>query len=163
MSKNRRDLEIVAEPGKPTIVIRRTFDAPKQLLWDVSTKPEHLRNWWGPHELKLIVCEIDLRVGGKYRLVSRAPDGGEAEFYGEFKELSPPDLLVRTFVFAPYPDAPALETVLFEERDGKTRMTTPLVQVSVEARDGMLNAGMEPGMIETHARLDELLAKLQQR
>jgi uncharacterized protein YndB with AHSA1/START domain len=157
---NTFKLEVIAEPGKPTIVSHRKFAAPRSLVFDVWTKPEHMKNWWGPRDLTLVVCEIDLRVGGKYRFVHRAPDGQEFGFYGEYREVVRPERLVSTFIFEPMPEHVALETVTFEEQDGITTVSSVMLNSSVEARDGHLASGMEEGMIETYDRLDELLASL---
>jgi uncharacterized protein YndB with AHSA1/START domain len=153
-------LEIVAEPGKPTIVTRRVVIAPRALVFDAFTKPEHLRRWMGPRMLTMVSCVSDLRVGGGWRMVHRAPDGQEFGFHGEFRELVRPERIVRTFVFEPFPDQEALETLTLDEKDGKTTITTLTVHQTIEGRNGHLAHGMEAGMTEGYARLDELLALL---
>ena len=157
---NERKLELVAEPGKPTIVTRRVVNAPRSLVFDAFTKPEHLKRWMRPRALTMVICDSDLRVGGGWRMVYRAPDGQEVGFHGEFRELVRPERIVRTFVFEFVPDAEALETLLLEERDGKTTITTTTVHKTIEGRDGHLAHGMEVGMTEGYALLDELLAAL---
>ena len=158
MDERRRSaVEIVAEPGKPTIVMTRVFDAPRRLVFEVLTKPEHLERWWGPRGLTLVVCEVDLRVGGAYRFVQRAPDGQEFAFRGVYREVSPPERLVSTFVFEPMPEHEALITVTLEERNGRTTLTETTLHGSVEARDAHF-AAMEPGASESYERLGELLA-----
>ena len=159
-----RKLEIIAEPGKTSFTTRRIVDAPRALVFDAFTKCEHLKNWMGPKSLTMVSCETDLRAGGRYRFVFRAPDGSEVGFSGEFKEVARPERVVRTFVFEPMPDAAALETLELTEADGKTTITTTTLHKTVENRDGHVNSGMEAGMTEGYARLDELLAEqLQQR
>lgn len=153
------DLEIIAEAGERTIVTRRTFAAPKATLFAMWTEPRHLTRWWGPRALSLVVCEVDLRVGGAYRYVERAPDGQEFAFRGTFREIRAPDRIVRTFVFEAMPQHEAIETILFEETSGRTVVTSTLVHDSVEARDGHVASGMEPGLRETYGRLDELLGE----
>jgi uncharacterized protein YndB with AHSA1/START domain len=153
-------LEIVAEPGKPTIVTRRVVAAPRALVFDTFTKPEHLRRWMRPRALTMVVCDSDLRVGGAWRMVYRAPDGQEVGFRGEFREIVRPERIVRTFVFEPVPDSEALETFVLEERDGKTTITTTTVHKTIEGRDGHLAHGMEAGMTDGYALLDELLAAI---
>jgi len=154
-----KKLEIVAEPGKTTILTRRVVDAPRALVFDAFTKPEHLRHWMGPRTLTMVVCESDLRVGGRWRMVHRSPDGQEFALHGEFREIVRPERLVRTFVFEPMPDHEALETLTLDEREGKTTITTLTVHKTVEGRDGHLSGGrMEIGMTDGYARLDELLA-----
>lgn len=160
MSSKR--LEIIAAPDKPTILTRRVVDAPRALVFAAFTKPEHLKRWMGPRMLAMVSCESDLRVGGRYRFVHRAPDGQEFAFRGEYREVDPPSRLVRTYVFEPMPDHEALETLTLEETDGKTTITTLTVHKTIEGRDGHLSGGsMEEGMTEGYARLDELLAALQ--
>jgi uncharacterized protein YndB with AHSA1/START domain len=160
MSPSSRKLEVIADPDKPTIVTRRTFDAPRALVFDAWTKPELMKRWLGPRALEMVLCEVDLRVGGGYRYVHRAPDGQEFGFHGTYREIARPDRLVSTFVFELFPDAEAVDTLELHERDGKTTVTTTTVHKSMQARDGHLAAGMEGGMEEGYARLDELLPQM---
>jgi uncharacterized protein YndB with AHSA1/START domain len=157
-----KKLEIIAEPGKTSFTTRRIVDAPRALVFDAFTKCEHLKNWMGPKSLTMVSCESDLRAGGRYRFVFRGADGSEVGFSGEFKEVARPERVVRTFVFEPIPDAAALETLELTEADGKTTITTTTLHKTVENRDGHVNSGMEAGMTEGYARLDELLAGLLQ-
>ena len=163
MSPSSKKLEVIADPDKPTIVTRRTFDAPRALVFDAWTKPELMKRWLGPRALEMVLCEVDLRVGGGYRYVHRAPDGQEYGFHGTYREIARPDRLVSTFVFELFPDAEAVDTLELEERDGKTTVTTTTVHTSMQARDGHLAAGMERGMEEGYARLDELLPQMKAR
>jgi uncharacterized protein YndB with AHSA1/START domain len=157
---NERKLEIVAEPGKPTIVTRRVVNAPRALVFDAFTKPEHIKRWMGPRHLTIVSCVSELRVGGSWRMVYRTPDGQELGFHGELQEIVRPERIVRTFVFELFPDQEALETLSMDEKDGKTTIRTLTVHKTIEARDGHLAHGMEAGMTEGYARLDELLALL---
>ena len=154
-------LEIEAPADEPTIVTRRVIKAPPALLWDAWTKPEHMRRWLGPKRLEMVHCEVDLRVGGSYRFVHRAPDGQEFGFHGVYREIDKPRRLVSTFVFEPWPDLEAVDTLTFEEVDGGTLVTTSSRHSSIEARDGHLAGGMEGGMTEGYERLDALVAALQ--
>ena len=156
-------LEIVAEPGKTSFTTRRVVDAPRSLVFDAFTKCEHLKQWMGPQNLTMASCQTDLRVGGRYRFVFRTPDGSDVGFSGEYKEIVPPKRIVRTFVFEPIPEASALETLELEESGGTTIIKTTTVHKSVENRDGHVNSGMEAGMTEGYARLDQLLAGLLQQ
>lgn len=159
-----KKLEIIAEPGEPSFTTRRVVDAPRALVFDAFTKPEHLQRWMGPRMLTMVSCESDLRVGGRYRFVHRAPDGQEFAFSGDYREIVRPERIVRTFVFEPMPDHEALETLTLEESHGKTTIATTTLHRTVEARDGhFANGRMEAGMTEGYARLDELLAALQTR
>jgi uncharacterized protein YndB with AHSA1/START domain len=158
---NQKKLEIIARPGEPTIVTRRVVNAPRSLVFDAFTKPEHLERWMGPRALTMVLCETDLRVGGGYRFVHRTPDGQEFGFHGTYREIVRPERIVRTFVFEPMPEHESVETLLLDEHEGKTTITTTTVHKTVEARDGHLASGrMEVGMTEGYARLDELLASL---
>jgi uncharacterized protein YndB with AHSA1/START domain len=155
-------LEVIAEPGKTSFSTRRIVDAPRALVFEAFTKCEHLKRWMGPASLTMVSCETDLRVGGRYRFVFRAPDGSEVGFSGEFREIARPERVVRTFVFEPMPDKEALETLTLEEHDGKTTITTLTMHKTVEDRDGHVRSGVDKGMTEGYARLDELLAGLLQ-
>jgi uncharacterized protein YndB with AHSA1/START domain len=149
------------EPGQRTIVIRRLFDAPRHLVFEASTKPEHLAHWWGFRSSTLTECKVDLRPGGKWRFVLRMPDGSEHGFGGTYREVVPPERLVYTFRYDGYPEAEALETVVFEEpQRGKTLLTATVLHSSVENRDGHVASGMEAGATESHERLAKLLASL---
>jgi uncharacterized protein YndB with AHSA1/START domain len=157
-----KKLEIIAEPGKTSFTTRRIVDAPRALVFDAFTKCEHLTRWMGPKSLTMVSCNTDLKVGGRYRFVFRAPDGSDVGFSGEYREVVVPSRIVRTFVFEPMPDAAALETLELEEHDGRTTIKTTTVHKTVENRDGHVNSGIEGGMTEGYARLDELLAGLLQ-
>jgi uncharacterized protein YndB with AHSA1/START domain len=148
------------EPGQPTIVIRRTFDAPRRLVFEAMTKPEHLALWWGPRDSLVEECRVDLRVGGKWRIVLRTPDGDEHGFGGTYREILPPERVVATFVYDGFPDAEAVETMTLEEKGGKTLLTVTVLHTSVEHRDGQVAAGMETGCAESHDRLTEVLASM---
>ena len=158
-----RKLEIIAEPGKTSFTTRRIVDAPRALVFDAFTKCEHLKNWMGPRAMTMASCETDLRVGGRYRFVLRTSDGNEVGFSGEFKEIVRPERIVRTFIYEPIPEGAALETLELTESKGQTTITTTTLHKTVENRDGHLNSGMESGMTEGYARLDELLAGLLQK
>ena len=157
-----KKLEVIAEPGKTSFSTRRIVDAPRALVFEAFTKCEHLKRWMGPCTLTMVSCETDLRVGGRYRFVFRAPDSSEVGFSGEYREIVRPERVVRTFVFEPMPDAAALETLELEEHDGKTTIKTTTVHKTVENRDGHVQSGVDKGMAEGYARLDELLAGLLQ-
>jgi uncharacterized protein YndB with AHSA1/START domain len=154
-------LELDAPPGEPHLTIRRFVRAPLQLVWEAFTEPEHLKHWWGPHDMELAVCEIDMRVGGGYRFVHRAPDGTEYGFTGEFLELEPPRRIVQTFVYEGAPEHSMVETMTLEAVEGGTQITGRSVAGSVEGRDMFLETGMEDGVRETYERLDLLLTRLQ--
>jgi uncharacterized protein YndB with AHSA1/START domain len=97
-------LEIIAEADKPIFITRRVVKAPRSLVFDAFTKPEHLKRWMGSRALMLVDCVNDLRVGGTYRFVYRAVGGHEVAFHGVFREIVRPERIVRTFVYEPLPD-----------------------------------------------------------
>lgn len=156
----KRKTEFTIEAGKPTIVIKRTFDAPRHLVFDAMTTPEHLARWWGFRVSTLSECEVDLRPGGKWRFVLTMPDGERHGFGGVYREVTRPSRLVSTFRYDGYPEAESVETAVLEERDGKTELTVTVLHASVENRDGHVASGMEAGCSESHDRLAELLAAL---
>jgi uncharacterized protein YndB with AHSA1/START domain len=147
-------------PSDREILITRELAAPRRLVFEAWTRPEHVARWWGPRGYTLEVCEIDLRPGGAWRFVQRAPDGSEYGFRGEYREIVPPERLAYTFEFDGMPGHVSLETITLEERDGRTMVTNRVLFDSVEDRDGMLASGMEQGMRETLDRLAELLATM---
>ncbi|MCX6020663.1 MAG: SRPBCC family protein [Chloroflexi bacterium] len=151
---------VVTLPSDREIVMRRVFDAPRTLVFEAHTKPEQVTRWWGVGGSKMTVCDIDLRPGGAWRWVLIVPDGGECAFRGVYHEIVPPERLVYTEIFEPYPDNPGLITTIFEEQDGRTTLTSTALYESVEVRDMVVQSGMESGAAETYDRLAELLATL---
>jgi len=151
---------VTASPTEPTITISRWFDAPRRLVYDAMTKPELVKRWWGFRDDELVVCEIDHRVGGRWRFVLRHPDGREDGFGGVYKEIVPNLRVVQTFIYDPYPDAEAVETAILVEENRGTTLSILVRHKTMEARDGHLGAGMERGLKITHERLAELLAHL---
>jgi uncharacterized protein YndB with AHSA1/START domain len=151
---------IVTTPSEREIVMTREFDAPRDLVFEAHTSCEHMSRWWGPRKYEVVSCEIDFRVGGKWRIVHRGPDGEEYAFRGEYREIVPPESITWTFEFEGWPGQVSVETMRLEEHDGKTTFTATSVFETVEARDGMLNSGMEEGASESMERLDEYLEVL---
>jgi uncharacterized protein YndB with AHSA1/START domain len=159
--KNTLALQIRAN-GDREIVMTRVFDAPRKLVFDAFTKPELLKQWLlGPPGWSMPVCEIDLRIGGRYRYVwRRDTDGTEMGCGGVYREIVPPERLVHTEQFDNpwYPGESLITTVLDEQR-GKTTLTATMLYESRDARDGILKSGMESGVAASYDRLAELLAK----
>ena len=153
----------VTTPSDREMVMTHVFDAPRDLVFEAHTSCEHISNWWGPRKYEVASCEIDFRPGGAWRIVHRGPDGEEIAFYGEYREIVRPERIVWTFGFEGMPGSPGPETMVFEEDDGKTTLTTTSVFNTVEERDGMLESGMESGAVETYERLDEYLDVLKGR
>ncbi len=155
------ETRVIVAPGKPTVVIQRVFDAPRRLVFEACTRPEHLAHWWGMHGMTLRVCEVDLRPGGAWRFVLRDPDGNDWGFGGEYKEIVPPERIVQTFRFDGAPGAEAVETLTFVEKDGKTTFTNTVLHTSVENRDGHVASGMEEGTSQAMDRLSDRLRTMQ--
>ncbi len=156
----RNKLELIAEPGKREMIMMRWFDAPRRLVFEAMTRPEHLKSWWGPRYLTIASCEVDFRVGGAYRIVQRAPDGSEYAFRGVTREIAPPERWVQTFVFEGMPDHEAVTTFVLEDHGNRTKLIETVIHDTVEARDQHIKNGMEEGANESLDRLDELLAAL---
>jgi len=160
MTTSNRDTFAISLPSEREILITRWFRAPRSLLFDVITNPDHVGQWWGPRALSLVNCEMDVRPGGRYRFVLRTPEGVEAAFRGEYLEIRRPERVVSTFEFEGMPGHGSIETLTLDEIDGQTRLTVRCLYQSREDRDGHLNSGMEPGVRESHERLEELLDTL---
>ena len=156
-------LEVIAPHDEPVIGFRRAFQAPATLVFKAWTEPEHLRHWRGPRGFELVVCEVDLRVGGSYRFVHRAPDGSQHTFHGQYREIERPSRLVSTFTYAAAPETEVLDEVTFEENGSTTLVTGRTIFPTFEARELYAAAGAERGLAECHERLDELLAALASR
>jgi uncharacterized protein YndB with AHSA1/START domain len=150
-------------PSEREIVLTRVFDAPRDLVFEAHSSCEHMSNWWGPRKYEFASCEIDFRPGGTWRIVHRGPDGEEYGFHGEFREIVRPERIVWTFEFEGAPGHVSVETLTLEEHDGKTTVTGKSVFDTVEARDGMIDSGMESGAAESYDRLDEYLEILKAR
>jgi uncharacterized protein YndB with AHSA1/START domain len=135
-------------PSDKEILFTREFDAPKHLVYRAYTTPELIKRWWGGSHGKVTVAEVDLRVGGSWRYVLIANEGFEVAFHGEFREIVPNQRIVNTEVYEAMPDGEALVTVTFAEAEGRTKLTMLTGMESKEARDGLLESGMESGLQE---------------
>jgi uncharacterized protein YndB with AHSA1/START domain len=147
-------------PSDREIVMTRVFEAPRHLVFEAWTRPEHVNSWWGPRTTTLPVCEIDLRPGGAWRYVVRDTDGNEYGFRGVYREVEPPARLVYTDSFDGMPGHESLVTITFDERDGRTTLTSTTLYQSVEDRDAVLEIGMTQGAAESMDRLAEHLQAL---
>jgi uncharacterized protein YndB with AHSA1/START domain len=152
----------VTTPSDCEIRLTRLFDAPRYLVFEAMTRPQHIKRWWGclGEGYSVPVCEVDFRVGGAWRFVNRHPKG-EAVFYGEYREITPPSRLVFTEIFEPFPDSVSVVTTEFTEAGGKTRMTATVRYPSQEVRDMVLGTGMARGAGISYDRLEDLIAELQ--
>ncbi len=153
----------VTMPSDREIAMTRVFDAPRTLVFDAHTKPELVKRWLlGPPGWTMPVCEIDLRVGGKYRWVWRSDsDGSTMGIGGVYREIAAPERLVTTERFdeAWYPGE-GLNTLVLVEKGGRTRLTQTMRYESKEARDAVLKSGMDKGVEASYDRLAELLASM---
>jgi uncharacterized protein YndB with AHSA1/START domain len=146
--------------GEREIKVTRTFNAPRHLVFDTYTKSEHVKRWlYGPEEWPLVECTIDPKPGGAIRYVWRHKDKGDMGMSGTFREVKPPERLVHTELFdQDWTGGETLVTTVFEERDGRTTVTTTVRYTSEPARDGAAKTGMIDGWSKALDRLDELLA-----
>lgn len=149
----------LSTPGEREIHVERNFEAPRERVFAAYTDPELIPKWWGPYGTTTVVAELDARAGGRWRFVSQDSNGEEAAFRGVFREVVAPERIVWTFEWEGMPGHVSVETARFEDLgDGRTKVTSDTVFHTGAERDGMLDSGMERGMNETFARLDELLA-----
>lgn len=158
MSQSKGNSLTVTAPSDREIVMTRVFDAPRALVFEAHSRCEHVKRWWGRGNP--LDCELDFRPGGSYRFVEHAPDGNQYAFRGEYREIVAPERIVQTFEFEGMPGHISVETLVLEEHDGKTTLTSTSVFASKEDRDGMLEAGMEAGANESMDKLAELLAAM---
>jgi uncharacterized protein YndB with AHSA1/START domain len=147
-------------PSDRELVLTRVFNAPARTLFEVWTKPEHVRKWYAVRSTTVTVCDIDLRVGGAWRWVVTTPHGMEIAFSGVFLEIDPPRRLQRTEVFEAMPGPGCVVTLTFDEEDGKTTLAMHMLFQSKEERDICLKSGMELGVKECYQKIDELLETL---
>jgi len=149
----------VAKTGEREIVITREFDAPRALVFRAMIDPAVIPLWWGPARYTTTIDKLDARPGGAWRFVQKGPDG-EFGFRGVFKEIVPPQRVVMTFEWEGLPGHISVNTLVLEERGGRTFMTSTSTFDSREDRDGMVESGMESGARESYDRLDAVLVTL---
>src|SRR2546430_7155447 len=157
---NNKETFKIEPAGEREVVMARVFDAPPDLLFHALTKPELVKRWLlGPPGWSMPICEIDLKVGGKYRYVWRNEDGREMGMGGKYREIVRPARIVHseTFDEAWYPGEALITTTLIE-KDGRTTLTTTMLMESREARDEVLESGMESGVTVSYDRLEDILS-----
>lgn len=152
---------VFTTPSDFEVAATRSFDAPRPLVWEVWTNPEHIRNWMlGPEGWTMPVCEMDLRPGGEWRYVWRRSDGTEMEMTGSYLEIVPPERLVSTERWGdPWPES-TNTTVFTEEGENRTLTVSTVRYPSKEARDAAMETGMEDGWAVSYDRLEEYLRTL---
>ncbi|ATQ66872.1 MULTISPECIES: SRPBCC domain-containing protein [Methylosinus] len=149
--------EITVGTDSPAISLQRTFDAPPSRVFEAFTRAEGVERWFRPSGLRLLECEIDLRVGGSWRVALRGPQGETHRLGGEYREIDPPRRLVQTLRSDDAPQIEAVETLVFTEVDGKTRLTSAVDHMSMEGRDRHIASGLEKRAAQLLDRLDEHL------
>lgn len=162
MNAIHRPLTITAV-GDLELVMTREFSAPAQLVFDAWTKPDLLQRWLGIRAgWTMPICEVDLRVGGKYRWVWRKEAKGmEMTVRGEYREIVKPRLIVCTESFDdPWYPGEAIDTYVLEEKDGRTTCTITMLFETKEGRDSVLASPMDQGVEESYKVLDQLLVEL---
>ena len=150
----------VSLPTDEQILITREFAAPRHLVYKAFTTPDLVRRWWHANRSEMTVCEIDLRVGGRWRYVMVTPDGFEVAFHGEYREIVPNERLVSTEVYEGFPDAQALDTLTLTEANGRTTLTILVQHASKEHRDAHIESGMEAGLQDALDLLEQVATSL---
>jgi len=158
--------KITAEPGRQELFITREFDAPRELVFKAFTDPKLYTQWLGPRRYTMNLEKFEPKSGGMWRYTHKDKDGNEFGFHGVYHEVLAPERMIDTFEFEGLPEKGhvSLETAKFMELPGgRTRVTMQSVFQSVADRDGMMQSGMEEGINESFARLDELLERNEKR
>jgi len=159
----KNQTKITAEKGVQELFIRREFEAPRELVFKAFSDPELVLQWLGPCDMGMRIDYFDSRTGGSYRFIHTNAQGQEFAFNGVIHEVLETERLIRTFEFEGLPERGhvVLETATFEALpDSRTKLTIQSVFRSVADRDGIVAAGMEYGVNDSHKKLDELLEKL---
>jgi uncharacterized protein YndB with AHSA1/START domain len=158
MSKNKLELSL---PSDTEILLTRVVNAPRDLVFKVYTDPKAVPQFWGPRKYTTRVDKMDVRPGGMWRYIQLGEDGVEHAFHGEYQEVNAPEKLVATFIYEPMPEHVATEHMTFEDQGEKTRIVDLMSFSSKEARDGMVQSGMESGSAELFDRFEELVISMQ--
>lgn len=161
-TQNRNETKI-STPSETEIRIEREFDAPRRLVWDAYTDPELFGEWIGPARETATVLEMDVRVGGSYRFAMHSSDGEAIEFYGEYLEVESLRVLASTFSFSLMSELPpSVDRFELEELDGGERARLVAISTfeSKQLRDGMLQSGVETGVVEGYEQLDKVLVRI---
>ena len=158
--KKKNETTIIAEPGKQELFIIREFDAPRELVFKATTDPKLIVQWLGPRDLAMKIDKYQAKTGGSYRYIHSDGKGNEYAFNGVFHNVTAPESVIQTFEFECMPGHTTLETAKYEELpNGRTKLTVHSVFQSVADRDGMVQSGMERGVVDSHERLDEIFEK----
>lgn len=150
----------VTTPTDREIHVERIFNAPREVVWRAMTDPALVAQWWGRgHRLEIVRDEVER--GGHWRYVEHTPDGESHGFEGRYREVIPPERVVRTFEWDGMPGYVCIETARLEDMgDGRTRLVSTSLFHTTAERDGMMHSGMEGGMNQSFEALDRLLTTL---
>ncbi|MGZ3952789.1 MAG: SRPBCC family protein [Flavisolibacter sp.] len=154
---------VKAEPGKHEIIITHVFDAPRDLVFKLYIDPESIPQWWGSRRLTTKVDRMEVRTGGRWRFIQHDPEGKEFAFHGVYHEIKRPERVVSTFEWEGMPGHVLMETIVFDDVEGKTKVTDSSVFQSVEDRDSMVKTGTEEGSYESGERFAEILIRMRER
>ena len=151
----------VTLPTDEQILITREFDAPRRLVWEAYTTPDLVKRWWHAKRGEVTACEMDFRVGGRWRYAMVTPDGVEVAFHGEYREIVPNERIVSTEVYegawqGEEPEQGTLNTATFVEADGRTTLTILVHAPSKEIRDAIIQSGMEDGLQDALDLLEQV-------
>ena len=156
----------VTLPNDDQVLIEREFDAPRHLVWKAFTTPELVRRWWHAKRGEMTVCEIDFRVGGRWRYVMVTPDGSEVGFHGEFVDIVEATRVISRELYEGIPegvseeDATTVNTATLSEVDGRTKLTILIQTANKMSRDAIIASGMEDGLQDALDLLEETARSL---
>lgn len=152
--------KVIVEPGKQELFVVRDFNAPRDMVFKAYTDPKIIIKWMGPKDLTMKIEKMECKNGGSYRYMYKSPDGYESVFRGVVHEVLKSERIIQTFEFEGLPESGhvVMETTRFEAiSPTQTRVTTQSLFQSVADRDGMVQSGMERGVVDSHDRLDTVL------
>lgn len=159
MTANARTLQVTT-PGERELVMTREFNAPPHLVFDALTRPELLRRWYGQEGWTMVICDVDLRVGGGFHFVTRKPGGRQIGQRGVYREVRAPEHLVNTEWWEDWNPGELLVTTALADLGGRTRYTATILFPSREVRDMLVQSGMADGAGQTYDKLEALLLSL---
>ena len=154
------DPAVVNFPGDTQILVTREFEAPRHLVYAAWTTPELIKRWWSGDRGEVTNAEVDLRAGGTWRYVMTGSSGSEVVLHGEYREIVPDQRIVSTEIFEGMPDAEAVVTTTFTEKDERTTLAMLVQHATREHRDAHINSGMEDGMQESMDHLEQVAVSL---
>jgi uncharacterized protein YndB with AHSA1/START domain len=154
------ELQVIAEPGVPQVIVIREFEAPRELLFRAYTEPDLVARWLGPAGLELIVNQLDPQHGGRWRWTHYDADGKGYVFHGLYHGTPTPERIVQTYEFDQQPGTVYLNLITFDEADGVTTLRQNTVFFAVEDRDLYVAGGMEQGIRASMQQLDDLVTEL---